>query len=120
MASSPAAGAAGLSLATHGLITNAGTWTGAIQGAAGGALIGNQIGGPLGAAAGASFGFEIGALERLFGVKSLNQTAHDDIKSVYGIDIPTNSGTIKPSNRSSISRSRSSAEAFRWPCGRPA
>ena len=95
MASSPAAGAAGLSLATHGLITNAGTWTGAIQGAAGGALIGNQIGGPLGAAAGASFGFEIGALEKLFGVKSLNQTAHDDIKSVYGIDIPTNSGTIK-------------------------
>jgi hypothetical protein len=94
-ASSPAAGAAGLSLATHGLITNAGTWTGAIQGAAGGALIGNQIGGPLGAAAGASFGFEIGALEKLFGVKSLNQTAHDDIKSVYGIDIPTNSGTIK-------------------------
>jgi hypothetical protein len=95
VASSPAAGAAGLSLATHGLISNAGTWTGAIQGAAGGALIGNQIGGPLGAAAGASFGFEIGALEKLFGVKSLNQTAHDDIKSVYGIDIPTNSGTIK-------------------------
>jgi ABC-type transporter Mla subunit MlaD len=95
VASSPAAGAAGLSLATHGLITDAGTWTGAIQGAAGGALIGNQIGGPLGAAAGASFGFEIGAMEKLFGVKSLNQTAHDDIKSVYGIDIPTNSGTIK-------------------------
>jgi len=28
-------------------------------------------------------------------VKSLNQTAHDDIKSVYGVDIPSNSGTIK-------------------------
>jgi hypothetical protein len=95
VASSPAAGIAGLSLATRGLISNAGSWTGAIQGAAGGALIGNQIGGPLGAAAGASFGFEIGALEKLFGVKSLNQTAHDDIKSVYGVDIPTNSGTIK-------------------------
>lgn len=95
VANSPAAGVAGLSLATRGLISNAGSWTGAIQGAAGGALIGNQIGGPLGAAAGASFGFEIGALEKLFGVKSLNQTAHDDIKSVYGIDIPTNSGTIK-------------------------
>jgi hypothetical protein len=95
VASSPVAGAAGLSLATRGLISNAGTWTGAIQGAAGGALIGNQIGGPLGAAAGASFGFEIGALEKLFGVKSLNQTAHDDIKSIYGVDIPTNSGTIK-------------------------
>jgi len=52
VASSPVAGAAGLSLATRGLISNAGTWTGAIQGAAGGALIGNQIGGPLGAAAG--------------------------------------------------------------------
>jgi ABC-type transporter Mla subunit MlaD len=95
VASSPAAGVAGLSLATRGLISNAGSWTGAIQGAAGGALIGNQIGGPLGAAAGASFGFEIGALEKLFGVKSLNQTAHDDIKSIYGVDIPANSGTIK-------------------------
>ncbi|HZT32767.1 MAG TPA: hypothetical protein VE999_01680 [Gemmataceae bacterium] len=95
VASSPAAGVAGLTLATRGLISNAGSWTGAIQGAAGGALIGNQIGGPLGAAAGASFGFEIGALEKLFGVKSLNQTAHDDIKAIYGVDIPTNSGTIK-------------------------
>jgi len=28
-------------------------------------------------------------------VKSLEQTAHDDIKSVYGVDIPTNSGTVK-------------------------
>ena len=44
---------------------------------------------------GSSFGFEIGALEKLFGVKSLNQTAHDDIKAVYGVDIPSNSGTIK-------------------------
>jgi hypothetical protein len=82
-------------LATNGLIGHAGTWGGALEGAAGGALIGNQIGGPIGAAAGASFGFEIGAMEKLFGVKSLAQTAHDDVKSVYGVSIPTNSGTIK-------------------------
>jgi len=95
VAKSPAAGAAGMMLGMNGLISRGGTWGGAVEGAAGGALIGNQLAGPIGAAAGASFGFEIGALEKLFGVKTLNQTAHDDIKTVYGVDIPTNSGTIK-------------------------
>jgi len=94
-ATSPAAGAAGMMLATHGLITDAGTWSGALQGAAGGALIGDQIGGPLGAGVGASLGFEVGAIEKLLGVKSPAQKAHDDIKSIYNVSIPTNSGTIK-------------------------
>jgi len=95
VATSPAAGAAGMMLATHGLITDAGTWSGALQGAAGGALVGEQVGGPLGAAIGASVGFEIGAVEKLLGVKSPAQKAHDDIKSIYNVSIPTNSGTIK-------------------------
>jgi len=95
VATSKAAGAAGMMLATHGLITDAGTWSGAIQGAAGGALIGDQLGGPIGAAAGASFGFEVGAIEKLIGIKSPAQKAHDDIKSIYNVSIPTNSGTIK-------------------------
>jgi len=94
-ATSPAAGAAGMMLATHGLITDAGTWSGALQGAAGGALIGDQIGGPLGAGVGASLGFEVGAIEKLLGVKSPAQKAHDDIKSIYNVSIPTDSGTIK-------------------------
>ena len=95
IAQSPAGGAAGMFLGQRGLVTNAGTWTGAAQAAAGGALIGDQLGGPLGAAAGASFGFEVSMIEKLAGVKTLQQTAHDDIKSVYGVDIPTQSGTIK-------------------------
>ena len=63
MANSPAAGTAGMLSATHGLITDAGAWS--------------------------------GAFEKLFGVKSLAQAAHDDIKSIYDVDIPANSGTIK-------------------------
>ena len=34
-------------------------------------------------------------MEMLLGIESPQRKAHDDIKSVYGVDIPQNSGTIK-------------------------
>jgi hypothetical protein len=96
VAKSPAAGAAGMMLATSGLLgSQRGTWTGAVEDTAGGALIGEQIGGPLGAGIGAAAGFTAGVAEILAGVKSPQRKAHDDIKSIYGVDIPQNSGTIK-------------------------
>jgi hypothetical protein len=58
-------------------------------------MIGMQMGGPLGAAIGAGAGFAIGAMEMLLGIVSPAQKAHDDIKSIYNVSIPTNSGTIK-------------------------
>ena len=88
--------AGGTMLAEQGLMgSGAGTWGGVAEGTAGGAAIGFTMGGPLGAAIGAGVGLGIGLGEKAFGVKSLQQTAHDDIKSVYGVDIPTNSGTVK-------------------------
>jgi hypothetical protein len=88
--------AGGTMLAEQGLMgSSAGTWGGVAEGTAGGAAIGFTMGGPLGAAIGAGVGLGIGLGEKAFGVKSLEQTAHDDIKSVYGVDIPTNSGTVK-------------------------
>ena len=88
--------AGGTMLAERGLMgSGAGTWGGVAEGTAGGAAIGFTMGGPLGAAIGAGVGLGIGLGEKAFGVKSLQQTAHDDIKSVYGVDIPTNSGTVK-------------------------
>ena len=36
-----------------------------------------------------------GVVEQLLGIKSPERKAHDDIKSIYGVDIPQNSGTIK-------------------------
>jgi len=96
VAKSPAAGAAGMMLATSGLFgSQRGTWTGALEDTAGGALIGEQIGGPWGAAIGAAAGFTAGAVEKLLGIESPQRKAHDDIKSIYGVDIPQNSGTIK-------------------------
>jgi hypothetical protein len=96
VAKSPAAGAAGMMLATSGLFgSNRGTWTGALEDTAGGALIGEQIGGPMGAAIGATAGFTAGVVEKLLGIESPPRKAHDDIKSIYGVDIPQNSGTIK-------------------------
>jgi hypothetical protein len=58
-------------------------------------MIGLQMGGPIGAAIGAGVGFGIGVGEIVAGVKSDEQVAHDDIKSIYQVDIPVNSGTIK-------------------------
>jgi hypothetical protein len=96
VAKSPAAGAAGMMLATSGLFgSQRGTWSGALEDTAGGALIGEQIGGPWGAAIGAAAGFTAGMVEKLLGIESPQRKAHDDIKSIYGVDIPANSGTIK-------------------------
>jgi hypothetical protein len=33
--------------------------------------------------------------EKLLGIESPPRKAHDDIKSIYGVDIPQNRGTIK-------------------------
>jgi hypothetical protein len=91
-----ALGAGGMMLASAGLLgNNRGTWGGIAEGTAGGAMIGMQMGGPLGAAIGAGAGFAIGAMEMLLGIVSPAQKAHDDIKSIYNVSIPTNSGTIK-------------------------
>ena len=64
-----------------------------------GAGIGAQFGGPMGALLGAGIGavagFGIGVSEKLLGIESPQQKAHDDIKNIYGVDIPLNSGTIK-------------------------
>ena len=88
VATSPAAGMAGLSLAMSGLTGDRrGTWTGSMESAAGGALIGDQIGGPLGAAAGASFGFEVSMFEKLFGVESPENEAKRLVKQLYSISI---------------------------------
>jgi len=86
----------GTMLAQQGLLGPwQGTWGGVAAGTLGGAAMGFQMGGPLGAAIGAGVGLGIGLGEKIAGVKSLEQTAHDDVKSVYGVDIPPNSGTIK-------------------------
>jgi hypothetical protein len=88
--------AGGTMLAQQGLLGNSrGTWTGTAEGTAGGAAIGFQMGGPLGALIGGAAGFGIGVGEMIAGVKSPQREAHDDIKSIYGVDIPQNSGTIK-------------------------
>jgi hypothetical protein len=93
---SPAAGFGGMLLAEKSLMGSwAGTGKGIAGGAAGGALIGMQYGGPLGALIGGAAGALAGVGEMLAGVKSLPQTAHDDIKNLYGVDIPVNSGIIK-------------------------
>jgi hypothetical protein len=86
----------GMMLATQGLLgSRMGTWGGVGEGAAGGAMIGMQMGGPLGAVIGGVAGFGIGVGEKIAGVESPQVKAHNDIKSIYGVDIPTNSGTIK-------------------------
>ncbi|MGA2144113.1 MAG: hypothetical protein ABSH49_04030 [Bryobacteraceae bacterium] len=58
-----------------------------------------QFGGPmgalLGAGMGAAAGFGIGLGEKLAGIKSPAIKAANDIKQIYGVDIPENSGTIK-------------------------
>jgi hypothetical protein len=88
--------AGGTMLAQQGILgSSRGTWTGTAEGTAGGAAIGFQMGGPLGALIGGAAGFGIGIGEMIAGVKSPQREAHDDIKSIYGVDIPQNSGTIK-------------------------
>ena len=96
--------AAGMPLTMAGLTgSRRGTWGGIAESTGGGALVGAGIGTmimpgigtAIGAGIGAAAGFTAGALEKLVGVESPQQKAHDDIKSIYGVDIPTNSGTIK-------------------------
>ena len=91
-------------MATSGLTgSHMGTWGGVAMGTAGGALvgagIGAQYGGPMGAALGAGVGavdgLGIGAGEKLAGIESPQVKAHNDIKQIYGVDIPQNSGTIR-------------------------
>jgi hypothetical protein len=96
VAKSPAVGAAGMMLAESGLLgSHQGTWAGVGMGAVGGAAIGFQMGGPIGALIGGVAGAGIGIGEKLAGIESPQKKAHDDIKSIYGVDIPQNSGTIK-------------------------
>ena len=96
--------AAGMPLSMAGLTgSRRGTWGGIAESTGGGALVGAGIGTmimpgigtAIGAGIGAAAAFATSAAEKLFGVKSLEQTAHDDIKSIYGVDVPTNSGVIK-------------------------
>jgi hypothetical protein len=104
VATSPAATAAGMMLATSGLMgKQMGSWGGVGMGTVGGGLlgagIGMQVGGPMGAVLGAGIGaiagFGIGVGEKLAGIESPTVKAHNDIKQIYGVDIPQNSGTIK-------------------------
>ena len=86
----------GMMLAQQGLLgSSRGTWIGVGEGAAGGAMIGMQMGGPLGALIGGVVGFGIGIGEELAGVETPERKAVDLIKSIYGVSIPQNSGTIK-------------------------
>jgi hypothetical protein len=104
VATSPMATAAGMMLATSGLMgKQMGSWGGVGMGTAGGALLGAgfgmQYGGPMGAVLGAGIGavagLGIGIGEKLAGIESPQVKAHNDIKQIYGVDIPQNSGTIK-------------------------
>jgi hypothetical protein len=96
VAKSPAVGAAGMMLAESRLLgSHQGSWAGVGMGAVGGAAVGFQMGGPLGALIGGVAGAGIGIGEKLAGIESPQKKAHDDIKSIYGVDIPQNSGTIK-------------------------
>ena len=88
--------AGGTMLAERGLLGDSrGSSAGIAEGAAGGAMIGFEMGGPLGALIGGVAGFGIGLGEKLAGVMSDPEKAHKFIKQIYGVDIPTNSGTIK-------------------------
>jgi len=88
--------AGGMMLASHGLLGNSmGTWSGTAQGALGGAAVGFAMGGPIGAAIGGGVGLAIGLGEQIAGVESPAHEAARLVKSIYGVSIPENSGTIK-------------------------
>jgi hypothetical protein len=99
VASSPAAGTAGLLLGLNGVQRQGvgGTIESGLGGALAGFALGAQlgsIGGPMGAAIGAGAGILAGIISSVF-FENPQRKAHDDIKSIYGVDIPWNSGTIK-------------------------
>lgn len=90
---SPAAGMAGMFLASQGLLgKNAGSGLGVIEGTAGGALIGMQYGGPIGAAIGAGVGLATGLGELLAGVEPQWKEAERLVKQLYNISIPQAEG----------------------------
>ena len=91
-------------LATSGLMgKEMGSWGGVGMGTAGGALlgagIGMQAGGPMGAVLGAGIGavagLGIGIGEKLAGIESPEVKVRNDVKSIYGVNLPQNSGTVK-------------------------
>jgi hypothetical protein len=95
---------AGMPLAMAGLTGGRrGTWGGIAESTGGGALVGAGIGTmimpgfgtAIGAGIGAAAGFVAGGMEKLVGIQSDAQKVHDDVKSIYGVDIPINSGTVK-------------------------
>ena len=99
VASSPAAGMAGLMLGINGVQRQGvgGTIEAGLGGALAGFSLGSQIGslgGPMGAAIGAGAGVLAGVISSVF-FESAQKKAHDDIQSIYGVNIPQNSGTIK-------------------------
>ncbi|HEY1754418.1 MAG TPA: hypothetical protein VGG72_03415 [Bryobacteraceae bacterium] len=99
VASSPAAGMAGLMLGMNGVQRQGvgGTVEAGLGGALAGFSLGSQIGslgGPMGAAIGAGAGVLAGVISSVF-FESPQKKAHDDIRSIYGVNIPQNSGTIK-------------------------
>ena len=99
VASSPAAGMAGLMLGLNGVQRQGvgGTIEAGLGGALAGFSLGAQIGaigGPMGALIGAGVGVLAGVISSVF-FENPQRKAHDQIKSIYGVDIPQNSGTIK-------------------------
>ncbi len=99
VASSPAAGMAGLMLGLNGVQRQGvgGTIEAGLGGALAGFSLGAQIGaigGPMGALIGAGAGVLAGVISSVF-FENPQRKAHDQIKSIYGVDIPQNSGTIK-------------------------
>jgi hypothetical protein len=98
VASSPAAGMAGLMLGMNGVQRQGvgGTIEAGLGGALAGFSLGSQIGslgGPMGAAIGAGAGVLAGVISSVF-FESPQKKAHDDIQQIYGVNIPQNSGTI--------------------------
>jgi hypothetical protein len=96
--------ASGIPLAMAGLTgSHKGTWTGMAESTAGGAMAGAGIGTmimpgigtAIGAGIGAAAGLVSSGMEKLLGIVSPEQKAHDDVSSIYHVSIPTSSGTIK-------------------------
>ena len=78
----------GMYLAQRGLLgRDMGTGAGVAEGTIGGAAVGFEVGGPLGAAIGGAAGALAALGEMAAGVKSPQNKAKDDIKSIYHISI---------------------------------
>jgi hypothetical protein len=85
----------GMMLAQQGLLgSSRGTATGVAEGALGGAMVGFAMGGPIGAAIGGAAGLLAGIGEVIAGVETPQREAARLIKSIYGLNIDSNSTTI--------------------------